>query len=97
MALGAAISQSEVNQVAAAIARQAFSLFATVAEFSTFLLATPDATLVALGFSAGEVATLKSGIADLVQLKTVFEGTGTRTPAYDYRQFTKLFLGVGVY
>jgi hypothetical protein len=97
MTLGATVTQVEVNQAAAAIGRQAFSLFQTIKEFTAYLAGTPDVTLTAMGFSVGEVAQLKSGMTDLDQLRTVFEGTATRTPAYDYRTFSKLFLGIGIY
>ena len=66
---------------------------ADVKALQTYMAATPDATLLAMGYVQAEVNTMKSALTDLNKLATVYEGTDTQTPAYDFRTFAKLLVG----
>lgn len=71
--------------------------FQQIKGMQIWLASKPDAELQAEPYlyTATEVAQLKSAFADLDQLRQVYEGTATRTPAYDYRTFAKLVWGLG--
>jgi hypothetical protein len=97
MPVGLPVTKGDVNTTFTTVVRQLFNTFLIVQQFQGYLAATPDADLTAIGFTSGEVAQIKSAIADADQLRQVWEGTATRSPAYDYRTFTKLGLGTGLY
>ena len=94
MAIGLSASKADIDAQAGNTALTVREAFRTVQVFQAWLAATPDANLVALGYTAGEVATLKSAFTDLDKLRTIYEGTATQTPAYDFRTFAKLLVGV---
>lgn len=94
MAVGLDANKAEIDSAAATCALQMRETFAAVARLQTYLAATADATLVGLGYTSGEVATLKSAIADLNQLRTIYEGTANLASAKDFRTFAKQLTGV---
>lgn len=89
MSVGLPPSKAELDGTAAAHVRELENLFARVQRYQDWLVATPDATLTAApyGYSAGEVATLKSAYGDLAALKTTYET--------NRRAFTKQLMGLG--
>lgn len=97
MALGGSITVADINSAAAQISRQMFSAMKNAQQMQAWLATQPDATLTALGYTSGEVATLKSAFTDLDKIRQVFEGTITQATTYDFRQFSKLLLGIAVY
>lgn len=97
MPVGIPVTKADVNTAYTTLSRQLHNTFQSIQQFQTYLTATPDADLVAMGFTSGEVAQIKSGMTDADQLRQVFQGTATRNPAYDYRTFLKLGLGVGLF
>ena len=94
MAIGLSASKADIDAQAGNTALTVREAFRTVQVFQAWLAATPDGNLVALGYTAGEAATLKSAFTDLDKLRTIYEGTATQTPAYDFRTFAKLLVGV---
>jgi hypothetical protein len=94
---GISVTKADVNQAVGTCARAVFSAVQLIKQHKTWLDTQTDANLIALGFVQAEVDQIRSAMTDLDQLRTVFEGTGTRTPAYDYRTFAKLMIGVGLY
>lgn len=97
MPVGIPVTKADVNNTFTTLSRQLHNTFQSIQQFQTYLAATPDQDLIDMGFSSGEVAQIKSGMTDADQLRQVFQGTATRTPAYDYRTFLKLGLGVGLF
>lgn len=95
MAVGLQVSKSDVNQSLGTCARSVFNALEQVQKFKTWLDTQLDSDLISLGFTQAEVNTIRSAMVDLDQLRTVFQGLGTRTPAYDYRTFAKLTIGTG--
>lgn len=95
MAVFPNIDKGRVLSAATSIAHNLGAALEQAGDFQTFLLATADADLVALGFSSSEVSTMKSAFTDMEQLHQVFLGNATRTPAYDYRTFVKLIWTFG--
>lgn len=96
MSVGFPATKLDIDARAGQLALQLRDTLLQIQQFNTWLLATPDANLTGLspGYTAGEVATLKSAYADLAQLAAVYQGTATRTPAYNYQTFAKLLVGV---
>lgn len=98
MPAGRQLSKDLINNDAYSVVRNVFAALDGVAKFKLFLDATPDATLTGTyGFVQGDVDQLKSAFTDLNKLKGVFEGTQTQGSTYDFRSFSKLLLGDGLY
>ena len=97
MSVGLPITKSEIDSRAGDTARAFQRAFADVATLKGYLDATPDADLVALGYTAGEVATLKTAWADLSQLGTIWAGAASLATAKDFRTFVRQLWGVGAF
>jgi len=95
--IGPQLSRADVDQTAAQITRQLFSVMSNIQRFNAWLAATPDATLTGFGMSSTDVATLKSAFTDADKLRQVFEGSTLQAPAYDFRTFLGQALGVGLF
>lgn len=95
MSVGLTTNKTDLDNRAASIALTLRNTFVQIKDFKTKLDTMTNADLQALGYaiSPDEAAILKSSFTDLDQLRTVYEGTGTRTPAYDYRTFAKQLTG----
>lgn len=98
MSVGATVDKVQIDRWAGEVAQDIATWALRVDALSTFLLATADVTLEAAPFSytAGEVAILKSGVADLKQLADLYRNTGTLTVAKDFRTFSKQLAGLGI-
>ncbi len=97
MTIGRTISQGELNNAAASIASSLYATMDNINKVKVVLDTLDVAALQGLGFIATEANQLKSAFTDLDKLRTVFLGTATQSPAYDFRTFTKLLLGTGLY
>jgi hypothetical protein len=97
MSVGLSVTQSDVNNVSGSLVKGLFNSMKAVQQFKAWLDTKTDGDLTALGFAQADVNTLRSAFVDLAALASVFEGTGTRTPAYDHRTFSKLLIGTGTY
>jgi hypothetical protein len=62
-----------------------------------FLLATPDPELLELGYTADEVASLKTAFADLQQLGEIWTGAEALAAPKDFRTFVSRLWGVGAF
>lgn len=99
MTIGRSNSQAELNNAAAAIAA---SLFATMDNIAKAKIVLDGLDVTALqaapfGYTPTEANQLKSAFTDLDKLRTIFNGTATQASTYDFRTFTKLLLGNGLY
>ena len=95
MSVGMAVSKSEIDARSGDITRQFQKSFDDVLTLQSFLVDTPDADLVALGYTQQEVTVLKSAFNDLAQLTQIWTGNQNLTNAYDFRTFVKQVWGVG--
>lgn len=95
MSVGLTLTKADLDNRAASLALGLRTTFEQIKVFKTTLDTLTNADLQGKGYaiSPDEAAILKSSFVDLDQLRTVYEGTGTRTPAYDYRTFAKLLTG----
>jgi len=94
MSVGLTKGKADIDQRAALCALTLRDTFDKIKAFKAYLDTVTVADLEALTYTTTEANQLKSAFTDLDQLRTVYEGTGTRTPAYDYRTFAKLLTGV---
>lgn len=93
--LNSALTKSTVDVTIGDAAQQVNIAMRDVEAAKVFLDGYLVADLVALGYTEDEAATLKSAIGDLDRLRTVYEGTETVDPAYDFRQFARRVYGTG--
>jgi hypothetical protein len=93
VAVGFAALKTDVDARSGQLALTLRDTLRQVQLFKAWLDTQTDAQLIALGYAQGDVDKLRSAYVDLDQLRTVYEGAGTRTPAYDYRTFSKLLVG----
>jgi len=84
MAAGFQVTKDALNQRAGAIVVAGESWFEDVQRLQTYLAATPDGDLTALGFVSGEVASLKSAFVDLDNLRLTAYGQRAQTPASNF-------------
>jgi hypothetical protein len=97
MSVGLAVTKTEIDKRAGDIASAFQRAFGDTATLAGYLNATIDADLVALGYSADEVASLKTAWADLVQLGTIWTGEADLPVAKDFRTFVRRIWGVGAF
>lgn len=95
MSVGIQVTKGEIDSRVGQMARDFQKLFRDLPILKTFLDATPDNDLVALGYTAGEVATIKTAVNDLDQLRTIWLGTSNLTNAKDFTTFVRRLWGVG--
>ena len=94
MAVGLSVTKDEINARAGDIARGFQKAFEDVLTMQTYLEATPNPDLVALGFTDSDVAILKTAFVDLTELGSIWAG-GPGTVPKDYRAFVRQLWGVG--
>ena len=97
MAVGLPATKSEVDSRAGDIARAFQRTFGDVVTMQNYLTATTEADLVALGYTSGEVATLKTAFADLTQLAKIWTGSEALPDPKDFRVFVSRLWGVGAF
>ena len=93
MSIGLSQGKADIDAQLAQCAIQLREAFVIIQRLQTFMTATADATLTAAGYTAGEVAQIKSAATDMDKLRQIYEGTATQASAYDFRQFVKLLTG----
>jgi hypothetical protein len=97
MSVGLTISKDEIDRRAGDTASAFQRAFNDVAMLKSYLDATPDNDMVLLGYTASEVASLKTAWNDLWRLYTVWTGTATVDQPYDFRTFVRRLWGVGAF
>lgn len=97
MSVGLPVTKNEVDSRAGDIARAFQQQFENVATMQGFLSAKTEADLVALGYSADEVASLKTAYTDLAQLGRIWAGAEPLAAAKDFRVFVSRLWGVGAF
>jgi len=93
--LNAALTKQTID-VTIGDAAQALNIaFDNVESAKIFLDTAQDADLEALGYSPEDVATIRSAMADLDELRTVYHGQADVTPAKDFTVFARRVWGTG--
>jgi len=68
--------------------------FEGIVNFKLWLDAQTDPALVALGYTSGDIANLRSALIDLDKLGQIYRGTATQSTTYDFRSFAKFLTGI---
>jgi len=97
MSVGLPVTKAEIDTRAGDIARAFQRAFEDVLTMQTYLEATPNADLIALGYTDPEVATLKTAFADLTQLSRIWSGLDALPAPKDFRTFVRQLWGVGAF
>jgi hypothetical protein len=97
MSVGLPVTKTEIDTRAGDIARGFQKAFEDVLTMQTYLEATPNPDLIALGFTDAEVATLKTAFTDLSQLSRIWAGAEALATAKDFRTFVRQLWGVGAF
>lgn len=97
MAVGLTVTKNEIDARAGDLARAFQKNFEDVATLQGYLTSTPEADLVALGYTPEDVATLKTAIGDLAQLGQIWVGAVNLPDAKDFRVFVRRLWGVGAF
>ena len=97
MSVGLPVTKDEIDTRAGDLSRTFQRAFGDVVTMQSFLTATPNADLEALGYSADEVASLKTAFADLQQLGEIWIGNEALAAPKDFRTFVSRLWGVGAF
>jgi hypothetical protein len=97
MAVGFVLSKAEIDALAGQIARRFQDAFQDVGTMQAFLLKTTEPELVALGYTADDVATLKTAFTDLELLARIWVGLDPLPAPQDFRVFVSRLWGVGAF
>lgn len=84
MSLGFPSAKTDIDARSASLTLQLRDTFVRVQNYNTWLQATPDATLQALGYTSGEVTTLKGAMFDLNKLYQVSTAGATQATVNDF-------------
>lgn len=97
MSVGLPVSKLEIDTRAGDTSRAFQRAFEDVVTMKGYLDATTEADLIAFGYTAQEVAVLKTAFADLMQLQTIWHGVANLPAAKDFTQFVRQLWGVGAF
>ena len=93
--LNAALTKQSVDATCGDAAQALNIAFRDVEAAKAFLDVYQDAELESLGYSPTDVATIRSALADLDQLRRVYQGLEDVTPAKDFTTFSQRIYGTG--
>lgn len=97
MSVGLPVTKQEIDNRSGDLARAFQDHFIDVQTLQSFLVRTPDADLTAMGYTADEVASLKTAYADLAQLSQIWIGAIALAAPKDFRTFVQRLWGVGAF
>jgi hypothetical protein len=93
--LNANLTKQTIDETIGRAAQDLNIAFGNVGAAKVFLDTAQDADLEAIGYTANDVATLRSAMADLEQLRTVYHGLAEVSPAKDFTAFARRVWGTG--
>lgn len=98
MSVGIFPTKAQIDSTSGSLVLSLDDFFAKVDRFQTYLLATPDATLLAAPYSyaQAEINLLKSSFTDLAQLAAIYRNQQNLAVAKDFRAFGKQLIGFGL-
>lgn len=95
MSIGSAPSKLDSDTAVGDISRALFFQFRRAKNYKYWLDGRLDSDLTAMGYSAPEIAQLRSVALALDNMRQVWEGLLAITPAADQRTFPRLASGLG--
>lgn len=93
MSIGLTVTKNQLDQDLGGASLALRNAFRRIQQLRHYLLITPDATLVSIGYVQAEVTTIKSAFADGDQLRQIFEGSLALPAAQDFRLNLDLVAG----
>src|SRR4030095_3741916 len=93
--LNAALTKDSIDVTLGTAAQALNRAFIDGGNAKRFIGPAQDEDLIALGYTAEDVATLRSAFADLDRLRRAYEGLEEVSPAYDFRTFSQRLYGTG--
>jgi hypothetical protein len=97
MSVGLPVTKDEIDKRSGDLARTFQRAFEDVVTLKSYLDATVDQSLIDLGYTPNEVAVLKTSVADLSQLGTIWMGSAALPEPKDFRTFVRQLWGVGAF
>lgn len=95
--VGLTVTKQTIDSAAGSVAVAVEVALTKARQLKYFMDGQVDADLVALGYTAGEVATLRSAAADLDTLAAVYQGASTQGSVKDFRTFARRLTGVSTF
>lgn len=95
MAVGLQPTKEQIDTTIGDISRAFFYQFRRAKNFKYYLDGVSDGDLTTLGYSAGDIANLRSAAGVLDTIRQVWEGTAAISPATDQRTFPRRVAGMG--
>jgi hypothetical protein len=93
MPVGYPTSKGDIDSAAGGLALTIRNAFEAAINLKTYIDSQTDVNLTALGYTAADVANLRSALIDLNNLGAVYRGEAA-PPQTDYRRFAKFLTGV---
>ena len=84
MTAGIQPTQAQVNQNAGALALNLRAAMQSIVNFQAWLSTQGASGLEALGFTAGDAATLISSVGNMSTLASIYQGTVTQASTFNY-------------
>lgn len=97
MSVGLPVTKQEIDARSGDLARAFQDHFGDVITMQSFLAAKTEGDLTALGYTADEVASLKTAFLDLQQLAEIWAGQAALAAPKDFRVFVSRLWGVGAF
>jgi hypothetical protein len=94
MAVGFQITKPDLDTNIGSISRMINQWAEDITRYKATLDGMGEADLEALGYTANDVALLKSAVNDLGNLALIYYGQKDQTPAYDFRTFSLRLAGL---
>ena len=94
MSVGFVTTKQSLDQQSGMLSQNIMQWSRGATNLQSYLAAIPDTDLEALGYTADDVALLKSAANDMGKLAQVFRGEAEQTPPYDFRTFTSRIAGL---
>jgi hypothetical protein len=94
MAAGLPVDKFQIDNQVGTLARTLEAFANQALQLKQYMDATPDADLEEFGYTADDVALIKSGVGDMATVAGVYKGTTDHTPASDLGTFSRRLMGL---
>lgn len=93
--INAFLNKSLVDQTVGNVSQNLNKAMRDVESTKQFIDVHDDAALTALGYESGDIANIRSALADLDQLRIIYEGGAALAQAKNFRTFSQRLYGTG--
>ena len=90
MAVGIYSTKADVDMRVGGLAQSLRDNLTAMGNVKLWLDAKTDPELTDFGYTAGDIATLRSAVTDLDKVRQIYLGAATQSSTYDFRTFAKL-------